>query len=321
MERIVFLDRGTIAPQIRMGTPSFPHTMTVHDRTNADQVVERAKDATILIDNKVPLTADTLAQLPQLKLIAVAATGTDIIDKKYCRQHGIAVANIRGYAVSTVPEHTFALILALQRNILPYRQDVIDGAWQRSGQYCFFNHPIHDLHGKKLGINGEGILGQGVALLWRAFGMHPMFAAHKGAGNMGPLYTPWDQVIETSDVFSLPSPLLPATRGMIAYPEFLRMKKRPILVNTSRGGLVVEEDLERALEEGLISGAGFDVTIPEPPPADSVIMRIARRPNVIVTPHIAWASDEAQQTLADQLLANMENFVAGNPSNLLTGDF
>jgi glycerate dehydrogenase len=138
---------------------------------------------------------------------------------------------------------------------------------------------------------------------------------------MGPLYTPWDVVIETSDVITLHSPLIPATRGMIAYPEFLRMKKRPILVNTSRGGLVVEEDLERALEEGLISGAGFDVTVPEPPPADSIIMRIARRPNVIVTPHVAWASDEAQQTLADQLLANMENFVAGHPSNLMTGEF
>ena len=322
MERIVFLDRGTIAPQIRMGTPSFPHSMSVFDRTDADQVVERAGDATILINNKVPLTADTLAQLPQLKLIAVAATGTDIVDKKYCRQHGIAVANIRGYAVNTVPEHTFALILALQRNLVPYRQDVIDGEWQRAGQYCFFNHPIHDLHGKKLGIIGEGILGQGVSLLGRAFrhAAH-VHAAHKGAGNMGPLYTPWDQVIETSDVISLHSPLLPATRGMIAYPEFQRMKKRPILVNTSRGGLVVEADLERALEEGLIAGAGFDVTVPEPPPADSLIMRIARRPNVIVTPHIAWASDEAQQTLADQLLSNIENFVAGRPSNLLTGDF
>jgi glycerate dehydrogenase len=321
LQHIVFLDRGTIAPHIRLGTPSFPHTMTVYDRTEVGQVVERAKDATIIINNKVPLTGDLLGQLSQLRLIAVAATGTDVIDKKYCRQHDIAVANIRGYAVHTVPEHTFALILALQRNIFPYHKDVIDGEWQRSGKYCFFNHSINDLHGKKLGIIGEGILGQGVALLGRAFGMHPMFAAHKGAHNMGPLYTPWDQVIETSDVISLHSPLLPGTHGMIAYPEFQRMKKRPILINTSRGGLVVEEDLERALEEGLIAGAGFDVTAPEPPPADSVIMRIARRSNVIVTPHVAWASDEAQQTLAEQLIGNIENFVAGHPSNLLTGEF
>ena len=321
MQHIVFLDRGTIAPQIRMGTPSFPHTLKSFERTAPGEVVERAKDATIVINNKVRLTADILAQLPQLKLIAVAATGTDVIDKAYCGAHGIAVSNIRGYAIHTVPEHVMALMLALQRNIVAYRQDVIAGEWQKSGQYCFFTHPIRDLFGKKLGIIGEGVLGQGVATLARAFGMQIMFAAHKGSKGLGPLYTPWDEVIETSDVITLHSPLIPATRGMIAYAEFQRMKKKPILVNASRGGLVVEEDLERALEEGLISGAGFDVTTPEPPPPDSIIMRIARRPNVIITPHIAWGSDEAQQTLIDQLFSNIENFAAGHPSNLVTGEF
>jgi glycerate dehydrogenase len=321
VERIVFLDRGTIAPQIRIPQPSFPHLLTEFGQTEADQVVERAKDATILIDNKVPLGGAVLAQLPHLKLIAVAATGTDVIDKKYCREHGIAVSNIRGYAASTVPEHTMAMILALQRNLVAYRQDVIAGEWQKSGQFCFFTHPIHDLSGKNLGVIGEGALGQGVARLARAFGMRIMFAAHKHSSGWGPLYTPWDEVIESSDVITLHSPLIPSTRNLIAYPEFQRMKKKPILVNTSRGGLVVEEDMERALEEGLIAGVGLDVTTPEPPPADSVIMRLARRPNVIVTPHVAWASDEAQQALTDQLFENIENFVAGRPSNLVTGDF
>jgi glycerate dehydrogenase len=214
-----------------------------------------------------------------------------------------------------------ALILALQRNLVPFRQAVIDGEWQKAHQFCFFNHSIHDLSGKKLGVIGEGVLGQSVAHLARAFGMEIMFAAHKGATGLGPLYTPWDEVIETSDVITLHSPLTPATRGMIALPEFRRMKKMPILINTARGGLVVEEDLEMALAEGMISGAGIDVTMPEPPPPDSVIMRIARRNNVIVTPHVAWASDEAQQTLVDQLFANIENFVAGHPSNLVTGEF
>lgn len=321
MERIVFLDRGTIAPQIRMGVPSFRHALQAYDRTDPSQVVERAKDATILINNKVRLSAEILAELPKLKLIAFAATGTDCVDKKFCRAHNIAISNIRGYAIHTVPEHAMALILALQRNLAGFRQDVIAGEWQKSGQFCFFNHSIRDLHGKRLGIIGEGVLGQGVAQLARAFGMTIMFAAHKGVDGLGPLYTPWNEVIETSDVITLHSPLIAATRGMIAYPEFRRMKKKPILINTSRGGLVVEEDLERALEEGLISGAGIDVTMPEPPPPDSVIMRIARRPNVIVTPHVAWASDEAQQTLVDQLFSNIENFVAGTPSNLVTGDF
>lgn len=321
MEKIVFLDRGTIAPQIRMGVPSFPHAMSEYDQTTPDQLVERSKDATILINNKVKLSAETLAQLPKLKMIAIAATGTDCVDKKYCLTHGVTVSNIRGYAIHTVPEHAMALILALQRNLVAFRQDVIEGEWQKSGQFCFFNHSIRDLSGKKLGIIGEGVLGQGVAQLAQAFGMTIMYAAHKGVNGLGPLYTPWNEVIETSDVITLHSPLIPATRGMIAYPEFLRMKKKPILINTSRGGLVVEADLERALEEGLISGAGVDVTMPEPPPPDSTIMRIARRPNVIVTPHVAWASDEAQQILVDQLFSNIENFVSGKPSNLVTGEF
>ena len=262
-----------------------------------------------------------MAGLPDLKLIAVAATGTDCVDKAYCRTHGIAVSNIRGYAMATVPEHTFALILALRRSIVPYRSDVLAGEWQKSGQFCFFNHPIHSLSGARLGIIGEGVIGQRVAEIAKAFGMIAMFAAHKGKSGLGPLYTPWGEVLETSDVITLHSPLLPETRGMIGLAEFRQMKRRPLLINTARGGLVVEEDLEKALEEGLISGAGFDVAIGEPPAADSPLMRIATRPNVIVTPHIAWAADEAQQVLADQLIDNIENFIKGEPTNLVTGAY
>jgi glycerate dehydrogenase len=251
----------------------------------------------------------------------VAATGTDCVDKTYCEAHGIAVSNIRGYAVNTVPEHAFALIFALRRNIVAYREDVIAGRWQESGQFCFFDHPIRDLAGARLGIIGEGVLGQRVAEIGRALGMVTVFAAHKGVSGLGPLYTPWQEVLETSDILTLHSPLTPATRNMIAMPEFRAMKRRPIIVNTARGGLVDEADLVRALDEGLISGVGFDVTIGEPPPADSPLMQIAKRPNVIVTPHVAWASDEAQQSLADQLMDNIENFVAGRPSNLVRGAF
>ena len=195
---------------------------------------------------------------------------------------------------------------------------MIAGRWQASGRFCFFDHPIRDLAGARLGIVGEGVLGQRVADIGRAFGMLPMFAAHKGRDDMGPLYTPWQQVLETSDVITLHSPLTPATRGMIGAPEFRAMKRRPILVNTARGGLVDEAALVSALDEGLIAGAGFDVAAGgEPPPADSPLMRVAARPNVIVTPHVAWASDEAQQALADQLIDNIENFVAGRPTNLV----
>lgn len=317
MHKIVFLDRETIAPQIRLRSPAFAHELVVYDRTASDQIVERLAGASIAITNKVPLSAAVLAQLPALRLIAVAATGTDCVDKAYCQQRGIAVANIRGYAVNTVPEHTFALMLALRRNLVAYRDDVLAGEWQRSGQFCFFNHAIHDLRGARLGIIGEGVLGQRVADIARAFGMVPLFAARKGRTGAGSLYTPWDEMLATSDIITLHCPLTPQTRGMIAMPEFRAMVRRPLIINTGRGGLVDEAALVQALDEGLIAGAGFDVADGEPPAADSPMMRIAARPNVILTPHVAWASDEAQQALADQLIDNIEHFVAGSPRNLL----
>lgn len=321
MHRIVFLDRATIAPQIRLRSPDFPHTFVEYMHTLPEQAAERLAGASIAIINKASLDAATLARLPDLRLIAVAATGTDWIDKAYCQAHGIAVSNIRGYATHTVPEHTFALILALRRNIVAYRADVLAGEWQKAGQFCFFNHPIYDLAGSRLGIIGEGALGQKVAQIAQAFGMLPVFAAHKGKSGLGPLYAPWREVLETSDVITLHTPLFPETRGMIAMAEFRQMKRRPLLINTARGGLVVEEDLEIALDEDLISGAGFDVTLPEPPRPDSPLMRVASRPNVVVTPHVAWGSDEAQQTLADQLIDIIEKFVGGTPSNLVTGSY
>ena len=321
MHKIVFLDRATIAPQVTLRRPAFPHTLDEHQQTAPDEVPERLAGAAVAIVNKVQLSGEVLARLPDLKLVAVAATGTDCVDKAWCQANGVAVANIRGYALRTVPEHTLALMLALRRNIVPYREDTLAGEWQKSGQFCFFNHPIHDLGGARLGIVGEGVLGQRVAELAKAFGMATMFAAHKGKTGLGPLYTPWEEVLETSDVITLHSPLTPETRNMIAAPEFRRMKRRPLLINTARGGLVDEEALEQALDEGLISGAGIDVTLPEPPPADGPLMRIARRRNVIVTPHVAWASVEAQQALADQLIDNIESFVAGRPTNLVLGAF
>lgn len=321
MHRIVFLDRSTIAPQIRLRRPKFEHELIEHATTQPHEVVARLTGASVAIVNKVPLRAAALETLPDLRLIAVAATGTDCVDKAYCKARGIAVSNIRGYAVNTVPEHTFALILALRRNVIAYRNDVIAGRWQQSGQFCFFDHPIHDLAGARLGIIGEGVLGQRVAEIAKAFGMAPLFAAHKGRTGLGPLYTPWQEVLETSDIITLHSPLTDETRGMIAMPEFRAMKQQPLIVNTARGGLVDENDLVAALDAGLISGAGFDVVTAEPPAADHPLLRIASRPNVIITPHVAWASDEAQQALADQLMDNIESFVAGRPRNLVEGAF
>jgi glycerate dehydrogenase len=321
MRKIVFLDRGTIAPQITLRRPKFEHELVEYASTKSEEVAGRLAGATIAITNKVEIRAEVLQQLPDLRLIAVAATGTDCIDKAWCRAHGVAVSNIRGYAVHTVPEHAFALILALRRNVIAYRDDVLAGKWQEAGQFCFFDHPISDLYGARLGILGEGVLGQRVADIAKAFGMVPMFAAHKGRSGLGPLYTPWQEVIETSDIITLHAPLTPETRGMIAMPEFRAMKRRPLIINTARGGLVNEADLVAALDEGLVSGAGFDVVTDEPPTPDNPLMKAASRHNVILTPHVAWASTEAQQALADQLMGNVEAFVDGRPRNLVDGAY
>ncbi|HET6519370.1 MAG TPA: D-2-hydroxyacid dehydrogenase [Geminicoccaceae bacterium] len=317
MERIVFLDRATIGPTVTIGRPGFDHEWVEYDATAEAEVAARLAGATIAITNKVPMRADTLAGLPDLRMIAVAATGYDVVDLHACQERGIVVANIREYAVTTVPEHTFALILALRRSLIGYRRDVIAGEWQRAGQFCFFTHPIRDLAGATLGIIGEGVIGQAVARLGQAFGMRTLYAAHKGVAGLGPLYTPFDEVLETSDVITLHCPLLPSTRNLLAMPEFRKMRRRPLLINVARGGLVDEVDLVAALDEGLIAGAGFDCLTSEPPGDDHPIWGIVDRPNVIVTPHVAWASEAAMQTLWDQVIANIEAFHRGEPANVV----
>ncbi|MCE7026487.1 D-2-hydroxyacid dehydrogenase [Jiella avicenniae] len=313
MTKIVFLDRETIGPDIVLTKPSAGHEWVEYPSTRPEEVAERLAGATIAVTNKVPIRRESLEKLPDLKFVTVAATGYDVIDVDACRERNVAVSNVRGYAENTVPDHAMALILALSRSLSGYRQDVIDGAWQKAGQFCFFNHPIFDLAGRKLGIIGEGVIGKGVAKRAEAFGMTVMFAAHKGVEGLGPLYTPFDEVIETADVITLHAPLTPKTRGVIAMPEFRRMKKKPLIVNTSRGGLVDEADLVQALEEGLIAGFGFDVLTREPPAPENPLLKVLNRPNVIVTPHVAWASNEAQSEVWRQVVESIDRFVAGDP--------
>ncbi|OBS29956.1 glycerate dehydrogenase [Tepidimonas fonticaldi] len=315
MHHIVFLDRATLAPEVRLQRPAFAHHWTEHERTTPEQVVDRLRQATIAITNKVPLTAQALTQLPQLRLVAVAATGTDCVDKAACARQGVMVCNIRSYAVHTVPEHTMALMLALQRQLFAYRDSVRAGRWWDSGQFCYFDHPIADLAGSTLGLVGRGELGRRVAALAQAFGMQVLWAGRKGLTRVEPPYTPWDEVLSRCDVLSLHCPLTPETRHLLAEAEFRAMPRRPLIINTARGALIDEVALERALDEGLVSGAALDVASTEPPPPEHVAMRLAQRPNVILTPHVAWASRQAQQRLADQLIQVLEAFVAGRPMN------
>ncbi len=313
--RVVFLDRASLKAKVRK--PALAASYVEHAKTSVNELVAKLAGATVCITNKVPLRAETLAQLPELKMIAVAATGYDVIDVPYCKKHGIAVANIRKYAVHTVPEHAFALILNLRRNILAYRQDVEAGVWQKSDQFCFFTHPIGDLHGATLGIIGEGAIGQGTAAIARGFGMNVLFADHEPPKMPGVEFTPLAQVLSTSDVISLHCPLTAQTRNLIGYAQMKAMKRNALLINTSRGGLVDEAALIRALDEGLIAGAGFDVLTTEPPTHGHPLLDV-RRPNFILTPHVAWASDNAMQFLADQLIDNIDKWAAGSPQHLVT---
>ena len=313
--RIVFLDRASLDAKVR--SPKFDAAYVEYAATAPNEVVERLEGASIAITNKVPLRAATLRRLPHLKMIAVAATGYDIVDLAYCNEHGIAVANIRNYAVHTVPEHAFAMILALRRNLLRYRQDVEAGVWNKSEQFCFLTHEIGDLHGATLGIIGEGAIGQATAAIGRAFGMRVIFADHPPPKMPNVLFTPHEEVLAQSDVISLHCPLLPATRNLIDLNAFRTMKRTALLINTARGGLVDEAALARALDEGLIAGAGFDVLTVEPPRDGNPLLDF-RRPNFILTPHVAWASGGAMQFLADQLIDNIEAFVRGKPQHLVT---
>lgn len=314
-EHIVFLDRSTL--QARVRRPALEHTWQEHAVTKAGDVLGRLRDATIAITNKVPLRMAQLQQLPKLRMIAVAATGYDVVDVPYCRTRGIAVANIRNYALHTVPEHAFALITALRRNLLAYRQDVERGRWQEVDQFCFFDHPIRDLHGSTLGIVGEGVLGQATAAIGRGFGMQVLFADHAPPKAEGVQFTPFEDVLTQSDVISLHVPLTAETRNLIGIEQFHKMKRSAILINTARGGLVDEPALVQALTQGLIAGAGFDVLTNEPPKDGNPLLDL-RLPNFILTPHVAWASDGAMQFLADQLIDNIEAFLRGSAQNLVT---
>lgn len=316
--KVVFLDRSTLPEEIHVRTLNFAHRLQTFDLSHPDDIPERIADADVVIVNKARLAAAAILSAPQLKMVAVAATGTDIVDLPACRERGIVVSNIRDYAIQTVPEHTFAIILALRRSILAYRDSIARGRWHESGQFCFFDHPIRDLSGSTLGVIGDGVLGRAVAELGKAFRMRVLFSDYKGTTGMGPLYTPFGEVLATSDVITLHTPLLPSTRNLIGAEEFAAMKRRPLLINTARGGLVDEQALYEALRSGQIAGAGFDVATVEPPPPDHVLMSLLDMPNFILTPHVAWASREAIQGLADQLIDNIEAFTRGEPRNVVS---
>ena len=311
---IVVLDRDTLVN--RPFDFDFPHTLSSYGTTEAHETLERIRGADIVITNKVVISAQAFAENPQLKLVAVTATGVNNVDVEAAKQNGTAVCNIRAYGNESVAEHAFMMMITLMRNLPAYQRDVAAGLWENSPFFCHLGAPMRDLNGKTLAIFGRGNIGKTLATYAQAFKMNVVFAEHKNAQSVRDGYVSFAEAIRSADVVSLNCPLTPQTANMIGEAELQQMKPGAILINCGRGGLVDEAALVAALEYGQIGGAGFDVLTQEPPRDGNPLLK-ARLPNLIVTPHIAWASQEAANRLFDILLDNINRFVAGNPQNLV----
>ena len=314
-ENIVFLDRETIPSHITIGKPKIAHHWFEYASTTADQVVERSKDAHVLITNKVVLNAQTLAACPALKLIIIAATGTNNLDLTACKAQGIAVYNITHYANEGVPEHALTLMLALLKNLIPYHHDVRAGKWQAASHFCFTDHPIQNLAGKTLGIIGGGALGTRMAVIAQGLGMRILLAERKGQTKIRAGRTDFEQVVQHADIITLHCPLTESNQGLFSYAEFAQMKPSAYLINTARGPLVDENALAHAILNKQIAGAASDVAATEPLSANSPLIPLLDCPNFILTPHVAWASDESLNQLCQQLVTNIDAFYLQNPHN------
>lgn len=312
--QIVILDRDTLVN--RPFEFDFPHTLISYGTTEAHETLARIRGADIVITNKVVISAQAFAENPQLKLVAVTATGVNNVDVEAAKQNGTAVCNIRAYGNESVAEHAFMMMITLMRNLPAYQRDVAAGLWENSPFFCHLGAPMRDLNGKTLAIFGRGNIGKTLATYAQAFKMNVVFAEHKHAQSVRDGYVSFDEAIRSADVVSLNCPLTPQTANMIGEAELQQMKPGAILINCGRGGLVDEAALVAALKYGQIGGAGFDVLTQEPPRDGNPLLK-ARLPNLIVTPHIAWASQEAANRLFDILLDNINRFVAGNPQNLV----
>jgi glycerate dehydrogenase len=313
--RAVFLDFGTVssgdldtAPLERV----LPGVL-LHERTPNEEVVARTADFEVVLANKSRLDRAAIAGNPALKLIALTATGTDNVDMAAAREAGVAVCNLRDYCTPSVVQHVFAMLLALTHRLADYQALVASGRWQEAGQFSVFDHPIRELEGRVFGIVGYGGLGRAVARVAEAFGMQVQLANRPGGPPADGRHD-LDELLPRLDVLSLHCPLTGATRGLINRERLARMKPDAVLINTARGALVDTIALADALRAGRLGGAGIDVLEQEPPPADHPLLDPAI-PNLIVTPHVAWAAREARQRCLDELALNVEVFLAGGTRN------
>lgn len=306
-----FLDFATLGPGVDTSRLDGLAEARYYDYSGPAEVAARIADCRVAIVNKARLDRDAIGGAAELELVVIAATGTDNVDTAAAADCGVAVANIRDYCSTSVAQHVFALVLGLTQRIGPYDGLVRSGLWTRSRSFALFDYPIRELSGRVLGVVGYGSLGRGVARLAEALGMRVLVSARPGAtGPVPSERTPFDALLEQADVLSLHCPLTPATRHLIGAPELGRMRRDALLINTARGALVDEAALAEALRRGEIAGAGVDVLSVEPPPPDHPLLS-RDIPNLILTPHIAWAAQEARQRALDQVAEDVESFLAG----------
>lgn len=310
--KIVALDALQLMDLDWSGLRAIDPGLVTYDATAPERVVERAKDAEILLVNKVKLTREVLEKLPRLRYVGVLATGYDNVDCAAAREKGVVVTNVPGYSTDSVAQLVFALLLELCHQTGHHSDTVKAGRWANQPYYCYWDSPLIELAGKTMGIFGLGKIGRRTAQIAQAFGMKVIACSRTKKDVPGVTWVGFDELLRESDVLSLSSPLTDQTRGLINKDALSKMKKTAFLINTSRGGLLVEQDVREALDAGVIAGAAVDVLSTEPPKADNPLIGAK---NIVITPHIAWATTEARTRLLEIVRANIAAWQAGNTQN------
>ena len=305
----VFLDKGTFSDNVDLPAPTGVTDYITYDDTPRALIIERCQNADIIITNKVQISAEVIAKLPKLKLIQLTATGMNNVDQEACAAHNVTLYNVAGYAVKSVPEHTFMLMLNAMRAGLHYHNKVIDGTWVEDGNFCLLDVPLIDLEDKTLGIIGIGTIGKRVTDIARAFGMTVLWAEHQGRTPRNNDYTAFDEVLACADVISLHCPLNDATKNLINKDTLAKMTKKPLLINVARGGIVDSQALTDAIHSEQILGYGSDVFEQEPIAEDDPLLSLGEHPRVIFSPHNAWGSKSAQETLWKMLSKQVSDFI------------
>ena len=315
MKKIVVLDSKTLG-NVNFDKLKEFGEVVLYEKTKAEEIEERVKDASIILTNKVVLNKDNLKNAEKLEIICETATGFNNIDIEYAKSKNIAVTNVAGYSTPTVAQHTFATLLHLYDKIGYYDEFVKSGEYSKSGMFTNLDKPFNDIEGKKWGIVGLGNIGKKVAKIAEAFGAEVVYYSTSGKNNNSDYKrVELDELLSESDIISIHSPLNSNTQGLFNYDNLKKMKKSAVLINMGRGPIVVEKDLAKAIDENIIAGAGLDVFSVEPIPEDSTLLKIKNKEKIVMTPHIAWASIEARERLFNDLIENIKAFYRGEKRN------